>query len=154
MKNYSFCLVTALVLSVCLCFGCGQKAKDGKVVAIVNNYTMTVEDLKDEIAYPYYSAERKASIEEILDIAIKKQLLIQEAQRQGLDRNRTFLKTIERYWEQTLIKELLVKETQKIYETVAKEKQTEALDDYVETLQKKAKVKIYEDVVKGLEEEK
>ena len=45
-----------------------------------------------------------------LDLEIGKQLLIQEAQRQGLDRNRTFMKTIERNWKQTLIKELLDRE--------------------------------------------
>ena len=38
---------------------------------------------------------------------IRKELLIQEAKRLELDRKENFIKTIERYWESTLIRDLI-----------------------------------------------
>jgi hypothetical protein len=42
-----------------------------------------------------------------LDNQIRKELLIQEATRHGLDKGEAFRQTIERYWEQTLISALV-----------------------------------------------
>ncbi len=124
--------------------------KPQKVLARINNYVMTVEDFKDEIKYSPYAGDETLDIPRLLDLAIRKQVLIQEAQRQGLDREKTFMKTIERYWKQTLIKELLEKETRRIYETVGEDKQSEALNDWTEGLYKKADIKIYENVLQEL----
>jgi len=145
-------LAIVIIGITCFFFGCDQKTDEGKVVARVNNYVMTTEDLKDELMHSYHPADRDASIDNVLDLAIRKQVLIQEAQRQGLDRKKSFMKTIERYWEQTLIKELLQQETQKVYDTVSKDKQDEALHNWIEGLYKNAKIEIYEDAVKELEE--
>lgn len=154
MKKKNFIWSVIIVGITCLCFGCGQKAKEEKVVARVNNYAMTVKDLEEEIKNAPYVAEEVRDLEKVLDLAVRKQVLIQEAQRQGLDRNKSFMKTIERYWEQTLIKELLQKETCKIYEGVSEDKQDEALNNWMEGIYKKAKIKIYKDVLKELEEKR
>jgi len=140
-------LMAGAVCIICFCSGCGQKAKEKRVVAKINNYIMTVEDFEDEIKYSPYAGDKTTDLEELLDLAIRKQVLIQEAQRQGLDKQKTFMKTIERYWRQTLIKELLEKETKRIHESVSKDKQTEALNDWMEELHKKADIKIYKKVL-------
>lgn len=147
-KNFIYLIILGLV---CFCFGCEQNVGQGKVVAKINNYAMTTEDLKDEVANSPYASDM--TTQELLDLAIKKQVLIQEAQKEGLDRKKSFLKTIERYWEQTLIKELLNKKIQGIYKTTSdKNEQTKELDDWVNQLYKKANIEIYNDVVKELEE--
>lgn len=147
MKKKNFIWSAIIVAIACLCFGCGQKAKEEKVVARVNDYVMTVKDLEEEIRNAPYVAEEVRDLEKVLDLAVRKQVLIQEAQRQGLDRKKSFMETIERYWEQALIKELLQKETGRIYENVGKEKQNKALDDWLEELYKKADIEIYENVL-------
>ena len=147
MKKKNFILSSIIVGIACLCFGCGQKPKEEKVVARVNDYVMTVKDLEEEIRNAPYVAEEVRDLEKVLDLAVRKQVLIQEAQRQGLDRKKSFMETIERYWEQALIKELLQKETGRIYENVGKEKQNKALDDWLEELYKKADIEIYENVL-------
>ena len=50
-----------------------------------------------------------------------------------------------------MIRELLQKQTKKIYETVSKDKQAEALDSWIEGLYKNAKIEINEDALKELE---
>ena len=140
-------LMIGVVCAISFCSGCGREAKEKKVVAGINNYVMTVEDFEDEVRHSPYGGDKTKDLEELLDLAIRKQVLIQEAQKQGLDKRKTFMKTIERYWRQTLIKELLEKETRRIYQGVSKDKQDKALNDWIEGLYKKARIKINKKVL-------
>lgn len=88
------------------------------ILSEVNNYRMTVGDFKDEIK-GLLPPEREMLAtyqgrKEFLDDIIRKEILLQEAQRQNLDKDKDFMKTIERYWEQTLIKTLLDKKSKQI----------------------------------------
>ncbi len=156
MEKKSFIwLILGLVCVVGFCFGCSQKAEEKKVVARINNYVMTLEDLEDEIKHsPYYTGDRTEDLEELLDLAIRRQVLIQEAQRQGMDRHKSFMKTIGRYWRQSLIKELLEKESQRIYKNISKKKQKEAFKAWEDGLYKKANIEIYREVLKQLPEKR
>lgn len=147
-------LMAGMICVVSFCSGCGQKAEEKKVVARINNYVMTVEDFEDEMEYSPYTPDGTKDFEELLDLAIRKQVLIQEAQRQGLDKRRSFMKTIERYWRQTLIKELLEKESRRIYKDVSKKEQEEAFKAWEDELYKKANIEIYREVFKQLQEKK
>ncbi len=143
-----------LIITGCaLCFGagCGKKENSEKIVARINNYSMSVKDLMEGIEHSPYAAEEGKDLERLLDLAIRKQVLIQEAQREGLDRKETFMKTIERYWEQTLIKELLEKKTREISGTVNKDEQKKAFDDWLEGLSKEADIKINRQVLDELQ---
>ena len=147
--------VCLLITGCALCFGagCGKKENSEKIVARVNDYSMSVKDLMDEIEHSPYAAEEAKNLERLLDLAIRRQVLIQEAQREGLDREETFMETIERYWEQALIQELLEKKTREILRTVNKDEQKKALDDWLEGLSKKADIKINRQVLDELARE-
>ena len=147
-------LMAGMICAVSLCFGCGRKGEEEKVAAKINNYLMTVEDLEDEIRHSPRFGDKKGDLQEALDLAIRKQVLIQEAQRQGLDKQKAFMKTIERYWRQTLIKELTKKESQRIYKNVSKNKREEAFKAWEDELYKKANIEIYGDVLREFEEKK
>jgi len=141
-KCFVWFITGILCIAGIFCSGCGRKGEQGEVIAKVNSYNMTVEDFEDELKYSHYAGIDTADKERLLDAAIRKQLLIQEAQRRGLDRKKTFMKTIERYWEQTLIKELMEEETQRVHKSVPGNKQEQALNDWMEGLYKKADIKI------------
>ena len=51
---------------------------------------------------------------EYLGALIEKEVLLQEAQRQGIDREKGFMKSIENYWEQALLKILLERKSREI----------------------------------------
>ncbi len=108
------------VLIGCFIFaGCssGDTERDRRIVAEVNDYKMSVEDLKDELDNMLYDRDNLATEEdraEYMDRLLEKEVLLQEAQRQGLDKEEDFMKSIENYWEQTLLKLLLERKSNEI----------------------------------------
>lgn len=101
------------VLCVVMFFmlGCSRQPSDEEVVAVINDYQMTGEDFKDgaEIVAVYRPLE-SGSLDEkmqVLDTLIDKEILLQEAQSQNLHKDEKFLKTIENYWKQTLLRVLI-----------------------------------------------
>lgn len=149
MKSKKFILFVFFVvlMSSIMFINCSQKVDESKILAKINDYTLTVDDFEDEIRYSPYAGDETVDKERILDLAIRRQLLIQEAQRQGLDKSKSFMKTIERYWKQTLIKELLDVETRRISQEVSPDKQNKALKDWIESLYDKADIKINSQVL-------
>jgi hypothetical protein len=105
--------VTILILPVLFC-GCGKRYDPKKTVARINNYYMTIDDFKSELETAYMGKKGILSDEQILDDIISNEILVQEAQRLGLDKEKTFMKTIERYWKHTLRKELLDRKDREI----------------------------------------
>jgi restriction endonuclease Mrr len=141
--DYSLSLSSVVVLSIFFIFvlSCAKKPAEENVLAWINDYRLTVDDFRDEIRYSARAPE-KLDRERLLDMAIRKQILIQEAQRQGLDREKTFMKTIERYWKQALIKELLDKKTLKLYQEAGESKRDAALEAWINQLYQQADIRI------------
>ena len=109
------------LLICCLIFtGCTPQAgKDDKdIVAEVNKYKMSVEDLRYELDNVPYDEhillETEAGRKAYLDRLIEKEILLQEAQHKGLDKEKAFMRSIENYWEQALLKLLLQKKSKEI----------------------------------------
>jgi len=153
MNNKSFVWFIGGFVCAGLVFilGCSQKkGEQVEALAKVNDYTMSVDDFREEVRHSPHFSSGTFDKAYLLDMEIKKQILIQEAQRQGLDRKKSFMKTIERYWEQTLIKELLNEEFKRITQEVPKDKQEEAMNDWMDALYKSADVSINKKVLEEI----
>lgn len=106
--------------------GCGPKAAEATVqkpVVVINNLKLNASELElelSEIGSPHEGGERVGEGEEPpwLVSLIERELLVQEAQRLGLDREHAFMRTIERFWKEALIKLLLHRKLQEIAATV------------------------------------
>lgn len=105
--------------------GCGQaKPLPGNVVAKVNGYSITSEDLENEIAasWPVFRNFSGLSPEDlkakVLDSMIVNQLLIEEAQRLNVDKDPAFMRRIERDWREELLKAVLVKKNAEFVQKV------------------------------------
>jgi len=180
MKNMHI-FTAAAVLA--LAAGCAQGPDETRVVARVNRYQATVDDFMQEAGMSLPGVSK----DQVLDDIVTKELLLEQAQKMGLDKDARFMKEIENYWKQTLIKRLirikgeeflaaaaisdeearvaydrLVRESEgRIgpYEKVAgrikgalrMEKAQEMLDAWLAGLRKNADIKIYDDVLKGIE---
>jgi len=105
--------MAVLLLVPLICFtGCApDSAGDGPVVVSINDYTVTLDEFRARLAHEvslYHDfVPDQQSTRAFLDEMIRKEVLIQEAQRLKLDRSEKFIKTIERYWEATLVRNLL-----------------------------------------------
>ena len=93
-------------------FSCGQdKREESEIICRINEYNLPVEDFQRQLAEEVemekaFKLTQEAK-EEFLKGLIRKELLIQEAKKLKLDRKRKFVKAIERYWEATLIRDLM-----------------------------------------------
>ncbi len=80
-------------------------------VATVNNYNISLSDfermLAEEIEYEEQFKLTNEVKKKFIEESIRKELLIQEAKKLELDRKEKFIKTIEKYWESTLIRDLI-----------------------------------------------
>ena len=189
MKNFSKILIVMVGMLIFVTSCTKEPEIDQTPIAKVNDYTITAESCRrDLVAF----ADRKASPvlsyedkKEFIDYQIRKELLIQEAVKRGLDKHKSFRQAIEIYWEQTLISVLLkeksvelVKETiitqdeiealykdmaqsrprmpslaemtPELEQAVRKDKETEAMGNWIENIRKNAKITMYEDNLRDL----
>lgn len=85
---------------------------------IVNSRTLTLAELKDRYdRNPYAGEDREAFYESI----ITRELLIQEAQRTGIDREESFRRTVQEFFEQSLIKVLMDRKYRALQEPLGAE---------------------------------
>jgi len=126
MKRYLFTLAIFLLGIILGCQPTGQK-KD--VVARVNDYEITKDKFEQEFKDSIYGGvDTLESRQKFLDSLIDRKLILQDAQRQGLDKKEGFLNMIERFWEQSLLKIALDKKTQEIdSSTMVSEEEMQAL---------------------------
>ena len=167
-------LLASVALAGCSAGGGG----DERVVAQVNDYKMTVEDLKYELKnVPYDDAsllETEKGRLDYINRLLEKEILLQEAQKKGLDREKEFMRSIENYWEQALLRLLLQKKSNEIsglihvYDNeideyyretgedlsrsdisriIRQKKETEAMNVWVQELKKRSRMKINEKIL-------
>lgn len=108
-------LFPAAAIFLCVLFACQQKdaSRNEEAVVKVNNHTISQAEFwehlggqADKSSYACISKDTKKACIEIL---IERALLVQEAVKDGLSKEKRFIRSVERYWEQTLISNLLKK---------------------------------------------
>ena len=113
--------MTVAVLLPGLSFsGCGSGATETaakKPVVTVNDLQLNSEDLKQELEQTSWSHAGGTPSEdepEWVDRVIEREILVQEAQGLGIDHEPEFMRTIERFWKEALIKILLNRKAREI----------------------------------------
>ena len=105
------CCFILFLLSLQLLSCSNEEAHQQEILARVNDYNLTLDEFQTKLAgelelNPDFKLTEEAR-RDFLDSLIKKELLIQEAKKLDLDRKNKFIRTIERYWESTLIRDLI-----------------------------------------------
>ncbi|MDA8133290.1 MAG: SurA N-terminal domain-containing protein [Desulfobacteraceae bacterium] len=182
-KSLSFiCLTCFLVFILAGCRG-DKAGEPHGLIATINGYELTREEYESKLARELdYTQEYKTTPEaraEFLDTLVQTEILIQEAMRLGLEKKPEFVRAIEKYWEATLIKNLMEEKNKDIsqrttvmdkdikayydglkYEDdtlppleriepdiarqLKAEKQTQALNEWISEVKKKARVTIHQ----------
>ena len=101
--------ILIIFLTAACCAGCCPAGKSRDVLVKIEGYSMSSRDFVNEVtAMPYLDRAGKTK-EELLDDIIQKKILLLEAQRQGMDRQPSFMSAIQRFWEQTLLRTIIEK---------------------------------------------
>lgn len=104
-----FLLITILILFKL------NTAKPEEYLVKINNYTITPQEFNQEfLASAYAKNDTPQSRKEFLDMLIRRKLVIQDAQARGLDKDKEFLKSIERFWEQSLLKRVMDEKSKEV----------------------------------------
>lgn len=124
MKAFNSMVISVVLFMSIFVSGCkfrNNNCDSGQVVACINNYQLTVDDFKDEatiIKCNMGLSQGPAAVkQELLQDMINKKIMLQEAQKLNFDKQKSFMKEIERYWEQALLKLLLKKKSDEFYRT-------------------------------------
>jgi hypothetical protein len=109
----------ALLIVIFPLSGCSPENGDqGEILSRINEYRLYLDDfqrqLAEEVELDHKFKITREAKEKFLEDIIKKELLIQEAKKYRLDQKEDFIRTIERYWEATLIRNLMTTKGQEI----------------------------------------
>ena len=144
MKRY----MTILFL-LFLAAGCCRAPEQKDVLARVNNYEITKEEFADEFKASRFSkSDSPDARKEFLETLINRKLILQEAQAGRLDRDANFLKAIQRFWEQSLLKLAIERKVNEIAASSSmsdrgvKEAEERLLNDWIAALKKKADISV------------
>ena len=114
-KN-SICKKSILTLIV-LCFmfyGCAKKPLSENPVIRVNDCSIGMKEFKVLLTEQIGEEDTPAMRKAFLDNFLNRKVLLLEAQRQGLDQEEDFLKSIESFWEQSLLKAVIDRKIKEI----------------------------------------
>lgn len=184
MKKYLMILFIAIFSA-----GCGGSGEKKQILAKINNYEITAEEFNEEFKDSKYADnDTEESRRQFLNTLINRKLILQDAQANNLDKNKDFLRIIEKFWEQSLFKLALDKESKEVsgsivvddkaikglYEKMLEEgsvdkpyddmydrikwefsnkKQSEAMNAWIDGLNKKAQIKINYNLLNQVDKE-
>lgn len=90
---------------------CSQKPTDKKIVASVNDSPIFLSELQNDLSLQKQQSPdgkmTSGAAEDRLKTIIERKLMIQEAVKNGLSEDEQFARTIQLFWEQTLIRNLI-----------------------------------------------
>lgn len=141
------CAVLLAILGAVFIYGCNRgKVDEGHIVATINKEPIKLEDFQREMALrtrqdPAYKVTPQA-IDEQIDTIIDRRLMIQEAVKMGLTNNKEFARTIQTFWEQTLIRELIEAKSREWEKRLFVSEKD--IEDYYEKMQNMAKKEMIE----------
>lgn len=112
-KKQIFFSILSVSVSIASLLGCvDDPSNSGSALAKINDYELRSDDFDRQLSAELeldpdfkltYTAKKR-----FLERLIRKELMIQEAIRLKLDHEEKFVKAIERYWQSTLIRDLML----------------------------------------------
>ncbi len=149
-----------MALVMVIISGCGLGNPKKEIVASVNNYEITKDEFEEEFRGSLYGQhDTLEARQEFLQNLINQKLILQDAQEKGLDKETGFLKMIEKFWEQSLLKISLDKKAKEIARARTRGgsepdikklrlEESQEMNAWVGALRKKAKLTINEELLK------
>jgi len=111
MKRY---IIFLFGLSIII-LGCAKQKEPEPILAKVNDYEITLVEFQERFKNSSYAInDTLKSRKDFLDMLINQKLMLQQAQADGLDKTQDFLRSIERFWEQSLLTRVLEKKSNEI----------------------------------------
>lgn len=102
-KNRCIYILAASILAT-VSLSCAKENPFKTFAVQINDYSLTAREFDELFLESNAAADTPEGRAEFLDRLINRKLLLQEGQCRGLDKKKDFLKAIENFWEQSLLK--------------------------------------------------
>ncbi|SHK66873.1 hypothetical protein SAMN02745216_03862 [Desulfatibacillum alkenivorans DSM 16219] len=149
MKKVLLCLIIAAVCIYAVSCTSEEQPDQGPVVLRVNDYCLCQKEFRDLLAQEMRLDEHyKLTLDaqkQFLEDLVARQVLIQEAKRLELDSRPDFVLSVQRFWESTLIRDLMDMKAREI-EANTLVTQEEVLDLYRKQKQSDPYLPAFEDM--------
>ena len=152
-----FISLILIAASIFFAAGCAEKGPKKEVVAVIGDYSLYKEDFLSELSLYPPEYRNKVTKEQLINDVIEKKVLLLEARRQGLDRNPEFMKMIERFWEQSLLRSLLNKKSEDFLSSIPEtekdrnQKASGMIKAWIAGLEKNTKIDINREALKKID---
>jgi len=93
---------------------CSKRDKKEETAVRINAYTLTANEFEELFSEYKMDEDTPQNRAEFLNNLITRKLLLEEAERRGLDTQKDFLRSIENFWEQSLLKLVVDQKVQEI----------------------------------------
>lgn len=115
MRFYIF----LFLITVSFLTGCEPKEEKKPVAISIGDIEISADEFNEAYAKSYLvPSESPLTKEEYLDTFIKRRILLREAERHGLDRDEAFLKSVETFWQQSLLALVIKRQLREMSVTV------------------------------------
>ena len=114
MSVFTFVLAGALFVQ----FSCSKSDQKDQAAVKINAYTVTANEFEEQFAEYKMNEDTPESRANFLNNLITRKLLLEEAQRRGLDTQKDFLRSIESFWEQSLLRLVVDQKVREIVKTI------------------------------------
>ena len=139
MKRFFLAFILIIVA------GCSPSSPNKETLVKIDKYSMSSEDFVNELNAMSGFQRAGKTKEELLEEIIQKKLLLLEAQKEGLDKEPPFMKMIEHFWEQSLLRAIIENKMKEFVTTPRitkdeREKVNKRFEEWMSSLRKKARV--------------
>ena len=97
---------------------CSERKETGESAVRINAYALTADEFGELFSEQGLADDTPENRANFLNNLITQKLLLEEGQRLGLDTEKAFLRSIERFWEQSLLKSVVDRKVREISENI------------------------------------
>ena len=96
---------------------CSKRGRKNETAVKINSFALTADEF-EELFHEYEAEDTPENRADALNNLITRKLLLEEAQRRGLDTQKNFLRSIESFWEQSLIQLVVDQKVREIVKNI------------------------------------
>ncbi|MCX7661355.1 MAG: hypothetical protein N2Z79_01565 [Candidatus Omnitrophica bacterium] len=136
-----------LILGLIFVLGCTKKKEE--ILLRINSFTLTREEFEERLKEAGLNSSSSVEKEKFLEGLINQKLILLEAERQGLNQEKEFLRSLEDFYEKNLLKLILDRKAKEIATKVSVEEE-EIRASYARAKDKGLTSKSYEEAYEQL----
>ncbi len=103
LRSFFCALAVSVLLMPFLMTGCGKKQAGEPAAIRINNFSMSPQEFEESFQEYKIGEDTPENRANYLNNLITRKVILLEAQRMGLDTKKDFLRSIENFWEQSLL---------------------------------------------------